>query len=75
MFEGLVSVTVILRTVTVSARTAQRRDVTDLIDQIEEVRPSLGDPIQAVAQRDGGGKQRRIRKESIRQLRKRRTWI
>jgi hypothetical protein len=53
MLEGLVSVTETLRTMTINARTAQRRDVSDLIDQIEQVRTSLGDLIKALAQRDG----------------------
>jgi hypothetical protein len=37
VLEGLVSVTEIPRTVTINARTAQRRDVTDLIDRIDEI--------------------------------------
>jgi hypothetical protein len=52
MLEGLVSVTDALRTVTMNARSAHRRDMTDMIDHIDQVRSEFGHLIEVIAQRD-----------------------
>jgi hypothetical protein len=52
MLEGLVPVTEPLRTVTVNARTAQRRGMTYLIDHIDQGLTEFGDLIEVAAQLD-----------------------
>jgi hypothetical protein len=52
MLEGLVSVTETLRTVTVNPGTAQRRDMTGLIDHIDHVRTEFGHVIEVISQRN-----------------------
>jgi hypothetical protein len=51
MLGGLVSVTEALRTVMVNAGTAQRRDMTDLIDHIDQVCTEFGHLIEVICTR------------------------